>query len=116
MSILSQKYKDYQFIQGTSEQGKSDDLISRQAVLDLLEDTDNGWIINEVVQLPSVTPTERTGHWINFERPLCEGEWISGAKCDKCGYEIGWMFASEYNYCPNCGCRMVEPQESEDKE
>ena len=20
------------------------------------------------------------------------------------------------NFCPNCGCRMVEPQESEDKE
>ena len=30
------------------------DLISRQAVLDLLENTNNGWIINEVLQLPSI--------------------------------------------------------------
>ena len=35
-----------------------DDLIQRQAVLDLLEDTNNGWIINEVLQLPTVTPQE----------------------------------------------------------
>lgn len=34
----------------------SDDAISRQAVLDLLEDTNNGWIINEVSQLPPVKP------------------------------------------------------------
>lgn len=34
------------------------DCISRKAVLDLLEDTNNGWIINEVLQLPSVTPNK----------------------------------------------------------
>lgn len=33
-----------------------EDAISREAVLDILEDTDNGWIINEVEQLPSVQP------------------------------------------------------------
>lgn len=38
------------------------DYISRQAVLDLLEDTNNGWIINEVSRLPSVKPQERTGY------------------------------------------------------
>ena len=32
--------------------------ISRQAVLDLLEDTNNGWIINEILQLPSVKPQD----------------------------------------------------------
>ena len=32
--------------------------ISKQAVLDLLEDTNNGWIINEVLQLPSVKPQD----------------------------------------------------------
>ena len=24
----------------------------------------------------------KTGHWIDFERPISKGEWISGAKCD----------------------------------
>lgn len=33
-----------------------DDCISRQAVLDLLENTNNGWIINKVLQLPPVNP------------------------------------------------------------
>ena len=40
------------------EQEPCEDAISRQAVLDLLEDTNNGWIINEVSQLPSVKPQD----------------------------------------------------------
>lgn len=36
------------------EQEPCEDCISREAVLDLLEDTNNGWIINEVSQLPPV--------------------------------------------------------------
>ena len=37
------------------EQEPREDCISRKEVLELLEDTDNGWIINEVLQMPSVT-------------------------------------------------------------
>lgn len=48
----------------------------------------------------------KTGHWI-------EGK--SKDTCDKCRCtypkNIGFK-----NYCPNCGIRMIEPQESEDKE
>lgn len=32
-------------------------------------------------------------------------------KCSECGYSH--KFAEDWNYCPNCGARMVEPQESE---
>ena len=46
------------------EQETSGDAISRQAVLDLLEDTNNGWIINEVLQLPTVTPQEPSITWV----------------------------------------------------
>ena len=56
---------------------------------------------------PSVTPQEpKTGHWIPSH--------ISGSildECSECGFACG---AFTFNYCPNCGCRMVEPQESED--
>ena len=38
-----------------------EDTVSRQAVLDLLENTNNGWIINEVEQLPSVQLKAKTG-------------------------------------------------------
>ena len=81
-----------------------DDAISRQAVLDLLEDTNNGWIINEVVQLPSVT--QKSGKWITDE-PTVFKPYI----CSECGIFHNGKYK---NYCPNCGCRMVEPQESEE--
>ena len=61
--------------------------------------------------LPSVTPTERTGHWIYTGDYLTEGM----LKCSECGEEID-VSESYYDFCPVCGCRMVEPQESEDKE
>ena len=89
------------------EQEPCEDAISRQAVLDLLEDTNNGWIINEVSQLPSVKPQEKTGHWQHYEGMLI---------CSECGTEF-YDDIMEYcgddvpKCCPDCGCRMVEPQE-----
>ena len=46
----------------------------------------------------------RKGHWIT--RPHIYGV----AFCSECGFELK---INNTNYCPNCGCRMVEPQESE---
>ncbi len=47
--------------------------------------------------------------------PLPKGHWIyknlKGQFCSACDKQSIWKF----DYCPNCGCRMVEPQESEDK-
>lgn len=59
----------------------------------------------------------KTGHWIKYGVPRC-GE--QHYKCTSCGYYInfgqwGEIYTKEFKYCPNCGCRMVEPQESEDK-
>jgi len=56
----------------------------------------------------------KIGHWIMSDdglyRPIC----------DKCGAHPwkGYIPTVEeatevFKYCPNCGCRMVEPQESE---
>ena len=48
--------------------------------------------------LPSVTPQQRTGHWITSHIPesmLCE--------CSECGFTCG---AYSFNYCPNCGAKM----------
>lgn len=37
--------------------------------------------------------------------------------CSVCGYKNSNDYANRYHkYCPNCGAKMVEPQESEDKE
>ena len=100
------------------------DLIDRQAVLDGIEElkgspwfndnTNGARIIRRealnivedlcIRDLPSVTPTERIGHWTNRYNEVFK------YYCDKCG--TGSDLRT--NYCPNCGCRMVEPQESEE--
>lgn len=49
---------------------------------------------NRVSELENCACEESTGHWIN-------------GKCDQCGEYV--PFKSKY--CPNCGARMVEPQE-----
>lgn len=58
----------------------------------------------------------RKGHWIAIDEEPHEDY-----ECDRCGYIAStWCEyikpSDEYNYCPNCGCRMVEPQESENNE
>ena len=74
-----------------------DDAISRQAVLDEVNKKFNE--INIILEnLPSVRPQEQTGHWITM--PI-------GFKCSKCNE----LEDRTTKHCPNCGARMVEPQE-----
>jgi hypothetical protein len=90
-----------------------EDAISRQAVLEVLKDKWNMFSdandamqesIGTIEALPNITPQPKTGHWI---KPY-GGNW----HCDKCDYEQG----RKSNFCPDCGAKMVESQESEDKE
>ena len=43
----------------------------------------------------------KRGRWINYKNGTFE--------CSNCGCKH-----SKSNYCPNCGAKMVEPQESEE--
>ena len=55
----------------------------------------------------------KTGHW----RPIYQGDEIINYRCSEC--EFGSTFGKSTHgmkYCPNCGTKMVEEQESEDKE
>jgi len=105
-----------------------EDAISRNAVIQTLNkmdrytateltlcDTDKKFPANEVFivddvyeqiaeQLPPVT--QKSGQWI---KSLIYENTYNCSKCGSAGYDT-------FKYCPNCGCRMVEPQESEDKE
>lgn len=112
----------------------TDDLISRQAVLDrkYVVEVKNMWHMTEEIEvvnvddikaLPPVTPQEpKTGHW--SRKTKVDAYDIAGVKtwgikcqCDRCDFttivveDFGY-----YKYCPNCGCRMVEPQKSEEEE
>ncbi len=58
-----------------------------------------------------------TAWWVKYCAPIC-GE--QHYQCTSCGYCInfgqwGKVYTREFRYCPNCGIRMVEPPESEDK-
>jgi hypothetical protein len=54
------------------------------------------------------------GHWIINED---EENTVHG-HCSVCGWEAHYYEDDIIGmpYCPNCGAKMVEPQESEDKE
>ena len=56
----------------------------------------------------------RTGHWVKTPKAVMgEGYmWY----CNKCKYQVYQDSSKSYpseKFCPDCGCRMVEPQESE---
>ena len=107
-----------------SEIPTSSDCVDRHSV-DLLayrylkEPTDNHVAFYEdFLDLPSVTPQEpKTGHWIEVAK-YSDGK--HEIECSKCGSHIfdrghanSYIVKEKYKYCPRCGAKMVEPQESE---
>lgn len=93
------------------------DLISRQAVIDEIEERKNanGYsnvvLISElnrlegyIIRLPSA---ERTGRWINHR--CDDGHHI--ADCDQCGHALQWFDDDEPKFCCECGARMEEPED-----
>ena len=62
--------------------------------------------------IPSAEP--KTGHWI--EEDMFDGD--VAYRCSECN-ELFWIESgtpkdNEYNFCPKCGKRLVEPQEREE--
>ena len=93
-----------------------DRLISEQTVIDVI----NGCLINrqtvidKIKAMPSAEP--KTGHWI--EEDMFDGD--VAYRCSECN-ELFWLESgtpkdNEYNFCPKCGKRLIEPQEGSDKE
>ena len=115
------------------EQEPCEDAISRQAVFDLIEHYNSDGLgtvfidfrhgikfADAINKLPSVKQEPKTGHWEEVSEeyiqvydlngiPSCGDERI----CSECGFETVFIgeHCSQYKYCPNCGARMVEPQE-----
>lgn len=56
-----------------------------------------------------VSSEKKTGHWITKRTIMHDGEFY----CDVCDNDA--PFNKTSRFCPNCGAKMVEPQESEEK-
>ena len=53
----------------------------------------------------------KTGHW----RAIYQGDEIIDYRCSECEFgSTSGKSTYRMHYCPNCGCHMVEPQESEE--
>lgn len=76
-------------------------------------------IMEYIDELP-VTPQPKTGYWIEIAQ-YSDGK--HKIECSECkghifsrGHANSFVVKNEYKFCPHCGKRMVEPQESEGKE
>lgn len=105
------------------------DLISRQAAIDALRNAENhafnsyykGLVKAHkiIADLPPVTPKPKTGHWVEGQT---DNPNIHNIICSCCfsGYPSKGHANSQYTmekfkYCPNCGEKMVEPNERSEK-
>ena len=110
------------------------DAVSRQAVLDLVNsDWKYEGLETDIASLPPVTPQPSEYfidgvHAVGYREGYKDaqkqksGKWLitpmsNIAYCSECDYlfkDIPASVVEHFNYCPNCGCRMVATQESEE--
>lgn len=122
------------------EQEPCEDVISRQAAIDAIRrigmckcSTNEIEAIDEcrraVEAIPPATAEPKTGHWITDAKTYYEElkkrglgvdeytpYFTDDIACSECLAKYS-MLDNEtqfFKHCPNCGCRMVEPQESEE--
>ena len=121
---LAEWLKDYKRL---LEQVPYGDAISRQAVWDVMQELwgTSGELLDRLMALPPVTPQPKMGYWIKIKSG--DKDFPESIVCSRCGNEnshldfnenaepIGKVFVTS-KFCPNCGIRMVNPQEMEDKE
>ena len=106
---------------------KCEDAISRQAALEKIHwlGLDNDTTIKCDLAIRALSPINtqepNTGHWeyVQYDYNPKLGNW----HCSECRCVVIECVSKEdeggiplYKYCPQCGTKMVEPQESEDKE
>ena len=104
------------------EQQPCEDCISRQAVKDIIcsgvsidTDADKEYVCELIDKLPSVTPKEKIGKWIN-KTLIYKSEEGSEYDCYTGTCSVCGETQECWNYCSGCGARMIEPQESENRE
>jgi hypothetical protein len=102
---------------GAEEIEPCDDCISRDEAIRVAEQGQiqgYEWQFKKLCNLQSVTPQRKTGKWIILDE--CANEGVYCSECHKKVFKLEFsptMKWQNFEYCPNCGAKMVEPQESE---
>lgn len=83
-----------------------DDLIKRSTAIRALNREKSDW--NCDYNVPIDNCIKRLNKVKSADRP--QGKWVpfitNYYKCSLCGKEMNVYLMQEYNFCPNCGCRM----------
>ena len=105
----------------TLEQEPCEDAVSKAGVFEILgnlmsipydfdrpiTEKDVSESMDEIRNLPSVTPTRKKGKWINKSQKSGCGITFVASECTCCGKKT--LFNCDeliYKYCPNCGAKM----------
>lgn len=88
------------------KQDPCEDAISRKDIIAKIEDEYEGYMLSEdatpqdfvymIMDMPSIRPKQKTGHWIKYS---------NGDVCSECGYDTG-KYEDGKHYCPKCGAKM----------
>ena len=96
----------------------TDDLISRQAAIDIVTPHDDNRVMRDALEeLPSAQPQRIRGRWIytGVKFPNWEGQVVSEAFCSECNGISYFRRAVDKwigaNFCPNCGGDMTGEQD-----
>lgn len=87
------------------KQEPCEDAISRKDIIAKIEDEYEGYMLDEtccpqdfvymIVDMPSIQPKPKIGHWIKYS---------NGDVCSECGYDTG-KYEDGKHYCPKCGAK-----------
>ena len=110
----------------SEEQERCEDAISRQAVFKIqakyaeyMGATKFWQMSDDIKALPPVTPQPKTGYWITWKEAGNEISSETRFECSVC-HDAAQTLCNGLDllssFCPNCGARMVDPQERSDKE
>ena len=104
------------------QQQPSEDCISRQFMRDMgatciaARNKDGDLVaLGALDILPSVTPQQKTGHWLSQSEmnnliPSGLGCYFWCSECN-CGIDYKYFHLTDYKYCPKCGAKMQEVQQ-----
>lgn len=106
--LYTEDYEAIDYAINSLAQKPCDDCISREEAIRMFADDD--YTVNELRNLPPVTPQPKVGEWlekeINSDKVIEEWQSARCSVCDKYHTTPYMYYFSHYDYCPHCGSKM----------